>query len=75
MHFFIRVNPAPGGSRAGHVLAGLPWKLFTFIELFIGGVHLACPLRLTAVTDGHLDREMCGQGPLSTSVSLPRAAS
>lgn len=40
MYLFIRVNLALGGRGAGHVLVRLPWKLFTFIELFICAVHL-----------------------------------
>lgn len=75
MRLFIPVNPALGGSGAGHVLvlARLPWKLFTFIELFICAVHLEHPPRLFEVTDRRLDREACARGPLHTSAALPHS--
>ena len=74
MCLFIRVNWALGSIGAGHVLARLPWKLFTFIELFICAVHLEHPPRLIAVTDRHLDREVGAPPPESLHVlSLPES--
>lgn len=55
------------------MLARLPWKLFTFIELFICAVHLECPPRLIAVTDRHLDREVGAPPKPLHMLSLPES--
>lgn len=73
MCLFIRVKLALGGREAGHVLARLPWKLFTFIELFICTVHPERPPGITDVTDRHLDREVGPLEPLQVS-HCPRSA-
>lgn len=71
MCLFIRENPALGGSRAGHVLARLPWKLFTFIELFICAVHLQHPPQAhDCDTQTHGQR---GHEPLHTWTVLPKS--
>lgn len=70
MCLFIRENPARGGSREGHVLARLPWKLFIFIELFICTVPLRLS-RLMVVTDKTLGQG--GHEPLHTWAALPES--